>query len=582
MHRRHQLGAALCLAFATAPALAQSGPAPLISGQYPWNYQGSAPRDEQPARIAGACPISTPTPRVLIAGDSWAQFMWDDNTHNVIFDRFGHADKRAVSRSRGTNPGAGYSGPEYAISGSEAREWANPASYPWTANVVAELQALPTIDTVMLSIGGNDILAGRSGGGWYKGMDLDVPGSEAALFARILDHSAQITTSIKAVRPQVNVLVSSYEYPNFTVSPFFCWIYACPKREDLSRDPVNALVSDSELNAMTMSVETLRIARTNADPRLAFDHGVGEMHHYSGDGVAAPGALPRPGQLAPDYLPFPAGNPARPSLRSNFRISSGISADPIHLDPAGYLIKVAVQAESYFFPRFRGAVAQTLRSQGGNHDGWTDGQSVGTAEVRIGDDGSRLVYGIVSFDTSGIPAGAQIESASLYLLQQSRSGANPLVSGQLGTPRLDIAAQFGAAAVEPGDATAAADANNVGCFVGAANTEFDALRIDIGPAGLAALSRTGTTQFRIAFSTTDPGVNQLYFNDGDAVLSADGGVRQTIETVESRAADGSIQTRTVLGSERIHRGLADALGSAKPMLDIRFTSSEFADGFEAL
>ena len=27
--------------------------------------------------------------RVLLAGDSWAQYMWDDGSHNLIFDRYG-------------------------------------------------------------------------------------------------------------------------------------------------------------------------------------------------------------------------------------------------------------------------------------------------------------------------------------------------------------------------------------------------------------------------------------------------------------------------------------------------------------
>lgn len=65
---------------------------------------------------ANASPTLVPaelvTPRLLLAGDSWAQYMWDDGSHNKLFDRFGHAEKRAVSRSLGSDPGPGYSGPE--------------------------------------------------------------------------------------------------------------------------------------------------------------------------------------------------------------------------------------------------------------------------------------------------------------------------------------------------------------------------------------------------------------------------------------------------------------------------------------
>jgi hypothetical protein len=569
----------------SAGAAASDAPASAATAHavsYPWNYSGTLERAPRPAAISGACAATAPMPRVLIAGDSWAQFMWDDDTHNQIFDKFGHADKRAVSRSLGSNPGPGYSGPEYAISGSEAREWVNSASYPWVGNVVSELQALPSIDSVVLSIGGNDILAGRSGGGWYKDMDLDVPGSEDALFARVLQHSDAIVQSLVDVRPQINVIISSYEYPNFNVSPLWCWIYACPKRNDLSRDPANALVTDAEINAMNLDVEARRMGWTNGDPRLAFDHGVGEMHHYYGDGQSAAGVLPRPGQLAPAYQPFPAGNPARPSLRENFRLSSGISADPIHLDAEGYLYKVGVQAETHFFPRFRGQVSASLPSQGGDFDGWTDGVASGTHSIIVGDDGVRLTHGIVSIDTSAIPDGAEIVSASLYLLQESRSASNPVTAGNLGPPRLDVATgSFGAPEVELGDATAAPDAGDAGCFVGTAAAEYYAWRIDLTPAGLAAINRAGLTQFRLSFSTTDPGIHRVAFKDGDALL-APAEFRETVDVVEELQPDGTIRPRTVVGSALQHRGIAEVTGSARPFLDVRYSTPMFSDGFEGV
>ena len=551
-----------------------------LKGPFPWNYEGVLARPAQPDLMGGNCPSTAPTPRVLLAGDSWAQYMWDDNAHNITFDKFGQADKLAVSRSLGSNPGANYSGPEYAISGSEAREWVDTANYPWIANVVAELNAKPTIDAIMFSLGGNDILAGKSGGGYYKDMDLDVAGSKEALFATILANSTTITSAFKAARPNVDVLVSSYEYPNFNVTTLLCGLYACPKRRDLSRDPDNGLISDAEINAMNIDVETRRIAWTNADPRLHFDNGDGEMHYFYGDGVAAPGVLPLPGQMAPLYSPFPGGNPQRPSLRSNFRLTAGLfSADPIHLNPAGYLYKVAVQTEAYFFPKFRGTVSTTLQSLGGNHDGWTDGVTVGNDTIRVGDDGTRLTHGIVSFDTSAIPANEVIESASIYLMQDARSGTNPFTSGNPGAPRLDVAAQFGASQVEPGDATAPATASDAGCFVGSANDKYYALRIDLTPAAIAAIRRDGITQFRLQFSNVDAGTNRVNFSAGDAVLEPAEMV-PALRTIDEVQGDGSVRTREVEGLTLANRGLADILGSVKPFLDIRYADTLFKDGFD--
>lgn len=550
------------------------------NGRYPWNYEGTLPRPPQPALISGACASTTPTPRVLLAGDSWAQYMWDDNAHNKVFDEFGQADKLAISRSLGSDPGPGYTGPAYAVSGSEALQWVDTANYPYIANTVAELIANPAIDTVMFSLGGNDILAGKSGGGFYKDMDLDVPGSQEALFARIQADSNTIVTAFTALRPNLDVLVSSYEYPNFNVTAIFCGIYACPKRRDLSRDPDNALITDAEINAMNINVETRRIAWTNANPRLHFDNGDGEMHYYYGDGVSAQGVLPRPGQLAPNYAPFPGGNPIRPSLRENFRLTAGfISADPIHLNPAGYLYKVAVQTESTFFPKFRGPVSLTLQSLGGTFDGWTDGVTAGTDSVRIGDDGTNLIHGIVTFDTSMIPDDKVIESASLYLLQDTSSGTNPFVSGALGAPRLDVG-QFGAAQVEVGDATAPADASDGGCFVGSASAKYYAIRIDLTPTAIAAIRRDGITQFRMEFSSINPGINRVQFSTGDAALATGPELRQTVETINEPQADGSLIKTTVAVTAVVHRGLAELLGSAKPFLDIRYADVVFRDGFE--
>jgi hypothetical protein len=305
------------------------------------------------------------------------------------------------------------------------------------------------------------------------------------------------------------------------------------------------------------------------------------MHHYYGDGLSAAGVLPRPGQLAPAYQPFPAGNPARPSLRENFRLTSGIAADPIHLDAEGYLYKVGVQAETHFFPRFRGEVSTSLPSQGATFDGWTDGVATGTNAVIVGDDGVRLTRGIVSIDTAAIPDDAEILSASLYLLQESRSATNPIIAGNLGPPRLDMATgSFGVPEIEAGDATAAADASNVGCFVGTAAAEYYAWRIDLTPEGIAAINRIGLTQFRLGFTSVDAGIHRVAFKDGDALL-ASAEFRETVDTVDELLPDGTIRSRSVTGSVLQHRGIAEVLGSARPFLDLRYTAPVFADGFEA-
>lgn len=522
----------------------------------------------QTTTSSNICVSNDAVPRALIAGDSWAQYMWDDGSHNDIFDKFGHADKEMLGRSLGSNPGAGYTGDEYAISGSEAREWVDTDNYPWIANVVAELNANPTIDTVMFSIGGNDVLAGKSDGGYYKDMDLDVPGSEAALFATIEQNTLAAVDAFQAVDPSIDVLLSSYDFPNFDVQ-FGCGFYACPKREDLSRDPNNDLITNAELNTMISTVENTRIGWVNADARLHFDNGVGLMHHYYGDGDSVAGVLPIPGTTPPNYAPLPGGNPQQPTLRAQFRNF----ADPIHLDYDGYQYKITHQTEAYFFPKFRGDVTQTFFSQGGLNDGWTDGSTVSNSDIVVGESGDALRFGLVSFDTSALPEGAAISGASLYLIRATGNGTSPFESADLGSPILDVASgSFGQPEVESGDISADATATDAGCFQGSAKDDFYAVRVDLTAAGLAAINTAGLTQFRISFPQSAAGDPYVNFSDGDgALLRGDNRLVEVTKMVDVMQADGTITQEEISYLAIQHQGLGEVMGTTAPFLDVNYS-----------
>lgn len=490
--------------------------------------------------MAQVCPTNTANPKVLLAGDSWAQYMSDDGTHNKIFDKFGHADKDLLGASLGSDPGPGYTGTEYAISGSEANQWADKANYPWIQNVIDEISANPSIETVILSIGGNDILAGRSGGGWYHNMDNDVAGSEAALFNTIRDNTFVIIDDILAVHPDIKILISSYDYPNFDVSALFCGLYACPKRRDLSFSDTSPLITDAELNQMMISVESERTTWLGLNSALHYDNSIGLSHYYYGDGNSAAGTLPLPEALPPFSATFYGGDTNNPTLRSNFRAAF----DPIHLDADAYEYKIINQTLNYFMSKFRENINTTISSNGGTEDGWTTGNSTGTGAMRVGDNNASQSYkGILSFDTGSLPDDAIIESVNLYMIRNGISNSNPFTSGLLGSPQIDMkTGEFGAIGVENSDYSAAADATDAGCFHGTVSQNDFALRIDLDVAGMAALNKLGNTQFRISFPTSDAASDFIDFNTGNAVV------------------DGDFLTV----------GLAEFMGDARPFLDIQY------------
>ena len=86
--------------------------------------------------------------------------MWGNRTLRDVFADNGRAD--VVEEGATT-----------AISGSTAAEWSQPG---FLQLITDALDTTHTIDTVQLTIGGNDFLAGQSGGGWHTGIsqqDLD-------------------------------------------------------------------------------------------------------------------------------------------------------------------------------------------------------------------------------------------------------------------------------------------------------------------------------------------------------------------------------------------------------------------------
>ncbi len=525
------------------------------------------------AQLPGTC---TDKNRIAIAGDSWAQYMADDNTHNKTLSMYGHGDKAAISETFEISVGCSGSpgANDYAVSGSEAREWANETDYNYLQNLIDACNANPDIDYVLLSIGGNDILAAQSGGGWYKNMDLDVPGSEQALFDAITDDMLYIMDEVwNRARPDINFVISSYDFPNFNVaSGFLCDQYACPKREDLSRDDntngvidADELITDAEINAMMNLVEGIRKDIADADAKIFYDNGMGLMHYYYGFDDDTYPAFPPASTPHPEGVsPWAAGGDIDiPSDRENFRsiylcnFIGPFSADPIHLDEEGYAFKIKNQFDNIFFEKFRGIPDETFWSVGAE-DGYTDvlEETASSSGIRIGDNDTGFFgldneyRGILSFNTAALPDNAEVTGASLYIIRSSEND-NPFLHNDR-EPVLDI--KNGYFGDDPAlvwtDGTATADAGDIGCFHGLVEENKYAVRVDIDEAALVHFNLTGTTQMRMYFDYADWSPEYVNFFDGDgveALLPPDDEARQNPTIYQNRVvrrtfeADGSIR-----------------------------------------
>ncbi|MGB8955928.1 MAG: PHB depolymerase family esterase [Tumebacillaceae bacterium] len=106
--------------------------------------------------------------------------------------------------------------------------------------------------------------------------------------------------------------------------------------------------------------------------------------------------------------------------------------------------------------------------------------------------------GIVSFDTSQIPAGATVVAASLTMYRYD----NTLYYYDLGPLTADIAGATGFSgsyALQAGDYGAAAALTNIGNFDAVPTAQYQAISDSISQAALGSLNRSGKTQFRIHF-----------------------------------------------------------------------------------
>ncbi len=541
------------------------------------------------AQLPANCNGGDPVPRIAIAGDSWAQFMADDNSHNTFLASYGHADKAANSQTFETLIGC--STPvgimDYAVSGSEARQWADQENYGYLQSLINAIQANPTIDHVLLSLGGNDILAGRSGGGWYKNMDADPWRSSVGLFDTVQMNIQYIMDEIWAVNPNMNIVMSSYDYPNFNVNFFFCGFYACPKREDLSRDDNDngeidpqELVTDLEINLMMEAVEGIR-AGMASDPRVSYANELGLMQYYYGNDDNSGDVLPPYSVDLPSPTPpyTPGGNVNYPSDRSNFRwvglcgLAEIVAADPIHLDVDGFEYKIKHQMDNIFFEAFRsngGEPFTTLWSDGIN-DGYVDviGETTDGNGIRVGDNGpfccawsnpTSDYRGILSFETSFLPDNAIVTGASIYMIRSSEND-NPFEKTDGRMPVLDIKnGHFGASpGLEwtDGNEILPADASDIGCFHGQALEDNDAIRIDVDEMALGYFNPLGLTQFRVYFNKADWSVEYVNFYDGggaQARLPVEVELAQQVPVYESRVVEKVTFPDGTITENEISRG----------------------------
>ncbi len=250
--------------------------------------------------------------RVLIVGDSWAEFTWIFGSLDLAFDRAGFPDIAAK-------------GDVTAIGGSTASQWREPG---YLALIDQELAANPEIDVIHLCIGGNDFLYE-----WNTSMTLE---EEEDLFQRILTDIGAVIEYILIGYPGIQIVFCGYDYPNleeireWDPMTWFLWFsMGMP-------DPVT-------INDAMIRMSELVIDGGLEVPSLHVINHMGLMQWvfgYPGHGIP-PRSLPLPGNEPSGYEPLAGGDPTLPSPPEAM-------LDGIHLGFRGYNC-IALSCTYYFY-----------------------------------------------------------------------------------------------------------------------------------------------------------------------------------------------------------------------------------------
>lgn len=412
------------------------------------------------------------TAKILLVGDSWANFMHLNQSVQDALNNYGFSDLGQLSDNNLT------------FAGARTTDFLNDTTK--LNDLRDEILANPTLEYVHLSIGGNDVIYT-----WdvnYTQQQTDV------LFDSVYNRTLRIIDFIHSVNPNLQIVFSGYVYTNFGDV-----IGALPSFLQ-SQHPYYATWSGmgfpdfQQLNGLLLSFTNRVKAYTDQQDRVHYVQALGLMQNFYGQNTAL--SVPPSGTYAAATSPIDTGlldypSPAAAMLSlGNIPLTNFSITDCFHLSPTSFEVFMDHQFERFYMnslmhnsvikANFGGTVRQS-------------GQTSSLYELgNTNQDESRL---LLDFNYSLPDTG--VSSASLFLRRKSIQNGN--VIDQASGIQVDLFYQEAGSTATLGsdDFNDQPETAAIVCIYGDLDKNKNWLRIDL-PAVFNPYLQNGDFQLRIS------------------------------------------------------------------------------------
>lgn len=245
--------------------------------------------------------------RIIIAGDSWAKFPCDAKVMEKLIKHV-KAEFRNDPRCKHTTE-----------LGIEARGWFGSKA---DINLRNYIQADQSIKYIYLSLGGNDLL-----GRWNTEVTAD---QEEELFHILYQDLQKITGEYVKIRPDIKIIISGYDYPNFKSD----------RKISVFKKMYKQLGAPSALQINSFIARASQKLVKIADYKnIYYIHHLGVSHYYDGGpkGTFAPLATAHPDRISTYNDPAAIGGDLNhPTREESLKRWYKVIRDAFHLNDRNY------------------------------------------------------------------------------------------------------------------------------------------------------------------------------------------------------------------------------------------------------